>query len=284
MNKDKDPRGSLYLLTGVVIGIVLGLLYSLKIQPVKYIEAAPSALAHEYKQQYRSMIALAFQANGDTVRARARLDLLDDSDIYQNLTEQAQQTLAQNSQSEEARALGILAIELGKIKDPGEIDLFSGLLTTPGILATNTAPAAFITTESVFPPSSIPTPDASIVLVTPTAISADLFILQDLTKICEPRPSQPVFQIEALDRDNQPLPGVLIILSSQLGEERFYTGLSPDKGLGYAEFHPTPGAIYSLRLEEDGIPIQDLTAAECQSSSGEIYPGSWLFEFIKSTN
>ncbi len=279
---NENQRGSWYLLTGLVLGLLLGLLYSLRIHPIRYVDAAPNALAKEYKEQYRSMIALAFMANGDLVRAKARLDLLGDHDIYQALSEQAQQTLAKNDQSEEARALGILAIELGKTGETVDTELFSGILITPDMTTTNIAPTINVATEIATPQTSIATPDASIVLVTPTSITADIFVLQNLEKICNPRPSQPLFQIEALDKNRQPLPGVLIILSSAQGEERLYTGLNPDKGLGYVEFNPEPGVIYTLRLEEDGIPIQDLTAAECQGASGETYPGSWLFQFIKT--
>lgn len=279
---NETQRGSWYLLTGIVIGIVLGLFYAWKIQPAQYINAAPDALSQEFKDQYRIMIAKAYLANGDPVRAKARLELLGSGDLFQALSEQAQRTLAQNNQSEEARALGILAIELGKIRDMGESELFSGMITTPGVMTTNTAPSIISATQPAIFQTSTPTPDASIVLVTPTSISADLFILQSLEKICEPRPDKALFQIQAMDKNNQPVPGVLIILSSEQGDERFYTGLSPDKGLGYAEFSPAPGVIYSLRLEEDGIPIQDLTIAECQDSSGELYPGLWLFQFIKT--
>ncbi len=279
---NETQRGSWYLLTGIVIGIVLGLFYAWKIQPAQYIDAAPDALSREFKDQYRIMIAKAYLANGDPVRARARLELLGSGDLFQALSEQAQRTLAQNNQSEEARALGILAIELGKIRDMGDSELFSGMIATPGVMTTNTAPSINSATQPAIFQTSTPTPDASIVLVTPTSISADLFILQSLEKICEPRPDKALFQIQAMDKNNQPVPGVLIILSSEHGDERFYTGLSPDKGLGYAEFSPAPGVIYSLRLEEDGIPIQDLTISECQDSSGELYPGSWLFQFIKT--
>jgi hypothetical protein len=227
------------------------------------------------------MIAMAFVANGDPVRAKARLELLGDGDIYQVLSEQAQRTLAQDNHSEEARALGVLAIELGKTRDSVDSELFNDLITTPEFLVTNPPPGNE-TGQGPIASTSTAIPDASIVLVTPTPVSADLFILQSLEKVCEPRPTQPLFQIEAVDKENQPIPGVLIILSSELGEERFYTGLSPDEGVGYAEFRPLPGIFYSLRLEESGIPIQDLTIAECQSSSGEAYPGSWKFIFIKS--
>lgn len=279
---NESQRGSWYLLTGVILGLLLGLFYSGRIQPVRFIDASPAALSKEHQDEYRVMIAMAFVANGDPVRAKARLELIGDGDIYQVLSEQAQRTLSQDNHSEEARALGVLAIELGKTRDPVDSELFNDLISTPEFLVTNPSPPGNETGQGPIASTSTVIPDASIVLVTPTPVSADLFILQSLEKVCEPRPTQPLFQIEALDKENQPIPGVLIILSSELGEERFYTGLSPDEGVGYAEFRPLPGIFYSLRLEESGIPIQDLTIAECQSSSGEAYSGSWKFIFIKS--
>lgn len=111
---NKDERGSWYLLTGLIIGIVLGMLYTRILQPVTYVDTTPASLSNEYKNQYRVLIAAAFISNGDLVRARARLELLNDPDVFRALTEQAQQTLAQNGSSAEARALGLLAIALGQ--------------------------------------------------------------------------------------------------------------------------------------------------------------------------
>lgn len=280
MNEPK--RGSLYLVTGVLVGLIFGLVFSLKIHPVQFVDASPDALNREAKNQYRIMIARAYMANGDLVRAKARLDLLGDRDLFQTLSRQAQLMLAQDNQSDEARALGILAVELGKVGEATKNDFLNALLVTPASQNAANPPAISIAlnTQAALPNSA--TPDTSIVLVTPTPVSAGLFVLQDLEKICEPRPAKPLFQIEALDKSNTPLPSVLIIISWKGGTERIYTGLYPDKGLGYAQFEPTPGVMYTLQLEENGIPIQDLTIAECQSASGESYPGSWLFRFIKS--
>lgn len=275
-------RGSWYLLTGLIIGLGLGLLYSLNLQPIELTNAEPASLTQAYKEQYRELIALAYMSNDDPVRAIARLELLGDDDIYQALIEQAQFSLTQDNLSEEARALGILAIELGKTMEGSNDIYLSDLLSTPDDIS-SIPPAIETSTQQSIPPTDLsPTPNAAIVLVTPTPISADLFILQNLEKVCEPKPQKPLFQIEAYDQDNQPLPSVLIILKSEKGEERLYTGMTPNQGVGYAEFYPLPGVIYSLRLEENGIPIQDLMIAECQNSSGETYPGSWIFQFIKT--
>ena len=111
---NKDERGNWYLLTGVVLGIILGILFAWVISPVKYVDTAPESLKDEFKDQYRVLIASAYAANGDLVRAKARLELLDEADIYLVVAEQAQQMLAEGGSVEEAQALGRLALALGQ--------------------------------------------------------------------------------------------------------------------------------------------------------------------------
>ncbi len=281
MNK-QEKRGSLYLLTGLALGLVFGLIYSLKIQPTYYIDTSPNALQEKDKDQYRALIALAYLANQDLVRARARLDLLGDRDIYQALADHAQRSLMQDSQSDESRALTLLASRLGSPAKPGSVQQTEQILLEPGVPAYATIPVNIPNPGTYTTPASSFTPNAPSILVTPTSVAANMFVLQSLEKICEPKPAQPLFQVEALGKDRQPLPGVLIILTWENSEQHFYTGLNAEKGLGYAEYPVTPGIIYSLKLEENGIPIQDLTAPECRGASGETYPGSWLFQFIKN--
>jgi len=111
---NEDERGNWYLLTGVILGIILGILFAWVISPVKYVDTAPESLKDEFKDQYRVLIASAYVANGDLVRAKARLELLDEADIYLVVAEQAQQMLAEGGSVEEAQALGRLALALGQ--------------------------------------------------------------------------------------------------------------------------------------------------------------------------
>jgi len=104
---NEDERGNLYLLTGVVLGIILGILFAWVISPVKYVDTAPESLKDEFN-------ASAYVANGDLVRAKARLELLDEADIYLVVAEQAQQMLAEGGSVEEAQALGKLALSLSQ--------------------------------------------------------------------------------------------------------------------------------------------------------------------------
>lgn len=285
---NNDERGAWYLLTGLIIGIALGLLYTHVFQPLNYINTNPALLASQYKNQYRAMIASAFVADGDLVRAKARLKLLNDADIFRTLTEQAQQTLGQNGSSAEARALGLLAIALGQTP-PGQgqtvtqalpIPSATRLLSTPvdipssGMVPPGGAPSQQATSEPLFPTNVPPTQ------ATATAtISAGDFVLLSKADNCDQPLQLPMIQVSVSDSSGEPVSGVLLIISWAGGEERFYTGLKPELGLGYADYNLDPNFVYSLRLGENGAPLNDLAAVACKDSQGNAYWGALSLKY-----
>lgn len=125
----REERGPWYLLTGLLLGVILGVAYTWMVQPVEYINTSPASLREDFKDRYRALIASAYMANNDLVRARARLELLQDDDLYQALAGQAQRTLAEGRSPEEARALGVLAVAIGQ---PSAAPGSGGLPTSSG--------------------------------------------------------------------------------------------------------------------------------------------------------
>jgi len=119
----RQKQGHWYLITGILIGFLAGLAIAWIIQPVEYTDTSPASLQPTYKDRYRVLIASAYAASGDLVRAKARLELLGDENPLQALTEQAQRTLAEGTSPEEARYLGLLASAMGQapLGQPGAI-------------------------------------------------------------------------------------------------------------------------------------------------------------------
>ena len=115
----QDRRGSWYLLTGIVFGIAVGLVYSWVISPVRYVDAPPSALRADYKDDYRALIAAAYLYNLDLVRAEDRLAQLKDDDLVKTLTMQAQRALSEGHSEEEIYALNTLAGAINASSVPG---------------------------------------------------------------------------------------------------------------------------------------------------------------------
>ena len=100
-----------YLLTGLILGFLLGLLYAWLINPVVYSDTEPASMRADFKENYRLTIAQAYAATGDLERAESRLVLLNDEDPIFTLGSQAQQALAAGF-AEDARALALLAAGL----------------------------------------------------------------------------------------------------------------------------------------------------------------------------
>ncbi|MBN1535656.1 MAG: hypothetical protein JW908_02905 [Anaerolineales bacterium] len=281
-----EKRGSWYLLTGLVLGGIAGLLFSWMVQPVRYVNTAPSSLANEYKDNYRALIAAAYMANNDLVRAQARLGLLKDANIYQAVAEQAQRSMAQGNLPQEARALGVLAMDLNQALSGAPI----------GVAYTATAPVPSQTPMSNQPVSSNPLPGESAfslgtpqgtltdtmaaggLAVAPTATAGALFVLKTRQLMCDEDFGAPLIQIIALNAAGQPVPGLEIIINWEGGENHFFTGLKPELGLGYADYSMESDVTYSLKLAEGGKAVTDLAATRCENTEQW---GVWRLEFVQ---
>jgi hypothetical protein len=309
--REKRGRGPWYLITGFVLGALLGLAYAWVADPIEYIDTAPNSLRADFKDEYRALIAAAFVANGDLARAEARLDLLRDPDVARVLAEQAQRALAEGQSPLDAQALGILAVAVGQGITPAPVTPIpsntpievpnSSTTLTPEFLATDMAtsvpsgtitatitldaaasgtpmdnPVSQSTTTRTPPPTGTPLPTR-----TPTATPGAPFVLLDQTFICDQTLKDPLIQILAEDIAGRPVPGVEAIVNWEGGENHFYTGLKPELGLGYADFVMTPAEVYTLRLADGGEIIPGLTPAECETNTGTRYWGSWLLVFVQ---
>jgi hypothetical protein len=304
-----------YLLTGLILGGILGIVYAWLVSPIRYVDTEPVSLQEEFKEQYRVLIAAAYAANGDLARAQARLALLEDPSIGDTLAAQAQRALAAGASAEEVRALAQLALVANA--PPASVPTAAPLTQFPTLTAfptdTPTPVPADTPTETLTPSPTPPptdteeptinatptpgtetgtpatsqpttTPTNTIVpLNTPIPLPTSLspFILDQRTLLCEPDIVGPLLIIQTLDNDDAGIPGIEIILNWPGGEEHFFTGLKPELGLGYADFAMTPDITYTLRLADGSQLITDLTAAQCQADDGQNIWGTWELIFIQ---
>jgi hypothetical protein len=298
MNGERRPP--IFLLTGLVIGIVLGLVYAWVLTPVESVETDPSTLAEGYKDSYRELIAVAYTASGDLGRAEARLALLGDEDPVRALTVQAQLTLGEEGSETIAQALGILAAHL-----EGDTEFFptivgrpsqettagtppTGVVPAPTETATRTSTATRTPAETSEAGESI-TPEETGDLTTPTETNPPTqipsptggapFTLLEIALDCGREYEVPLIQVYALNATNGPVAGVQVVVTWDGGVDTFYTGFKPELGLGYADFEMTPGIIYVLQLTEGDKPVTGLAAQECEAGGGERYWGSWRLTF-----
>lgn len=292
MNSRQPPW---FLLTGLLIGLALGLVYAWVLSPVETIDTHPSSLRQDFLDEQRTLIAMAFVATGDLGRAQARLALLHDPDPARTIAMQAQRYLAQGRNADEARALGLLssALETG-IVEFGLIGSVTG--GTPEVIATPSPGSDEITATVTLTPAAgglltetpngapterptrtiTPTPSR-----TPTATPGAPFELQDLGLVCDPALVSALIQVVVVDKAGNPVPGVEVLVSWEGGQDRFFTGLKPEFGLGYGDFEMADGVNYSVQLATGGNAVPGLsTGGGCPADDdGELVPSSWLLNF-----
>lgn len=298
-----ESKGYWFLLSGLLIGLALGLLYSRVMEPVQYYDVSPVSLGEAGKDHYRGMVALAYDANGDIGRARARLRLLGDAKTVWSLSAQAQRILAENGEPGTARSLAQLASVLGQE---------SGLMDTP-----TSTPAQMAVVERI--PSATPKPneemessgketeeekskqddEKGVATATPQKKQTETkptqqavqiknpglgipFELTEREKVCDSRLPAGLIQVIVQDEDGKSMPGVRIDVAWENGENQFYTGLYPEIDAGYADFQMQPGVKYSLRVGDSGETISSIEAKTCEGDDGGTTGllGGWKLRFI----
>ncbi|MGD2027466.1 MAG: tetratricopeptide repeat protein [Anaerolineales bacterium] len=299
----ENRRPPIYLITGLIIGLVLGVVYVWLLTPVETIETQPEDLRADFKDAYRELIARAYLANNDLDRAETRLALLGDEDPARALSVQAQLTLSQENGDQAARALGLLAAALqgsggapiyadSPTRAPTGDDPEPSATPEGGSGQTTETPepsgssAATPTSGSVDDREETPETGETTPTITPTntptptATQGPPFVLSDFGLECDPAIDPPLIKVNVFDGAGNPVPGVAILVSWDTNTNRFITGLKPEYGLGYADFEMDPAVTYSLRLEVGGDPVNSITVQQCENAD-EPYWGSWQFNFAQ---
>jgi hypothetical protein len=280
-----EQRGNLYLLTGLVIGIVIGLGYAWLISPVQYVDTDPVSLAAPYKDEYRRLIALAYAADHNLGRARERLALVDTGDPVQVLASQAQRMLAENQPPQEARPLALLAADIGKTGSVASTQAVTSASSkwTPTTAkeeqATSTQDVSSAVQTPTLPLPTLPPTITRTPMPTftprPTATSARVldapFILKSKKEVCDTSVQPGLLQILVYDADGKPLPDVQILVTWKNGEETFFTGLAPEISPGYADFIMSEGISYNIKVGEASKVVGEITIPACG--------GGWKMEF-----
>jgi hypothetical protein len=286
----EEARGNLYLLTGLLLGLAIGLFIAWVISPVTYMDTDPGTLGKAYKDDYRQVIALAYSANGNLERARERMKLVDAGDSIPQLASQAQRMLAENQPPIAARALAVLAADLGQppsartaqpaaavsaltveVVPPTEQN--AAPMTTQEVSAAIQTPTIPIPTRTQTPtltplPSFTPRPTATPLLVLDTA-----FTLKEKLQVCDGSVPAGLLQVFVSDAEENPMPGVRITVDWEEGQEVFYTGLVPEIGLGYADFLMSPSTLYNLRIGDISDVIENISIGSCE--------GGWELTFVE---
>lgn len=252
MTKPPERRPPLYLVTGLGVGLILGLVLNI-VSPAARSNLGPANLAEDYKSEYRLMVALAYASSGNLGRAQARLAWLHDPDPLRVLASQAQLALVSSGTQREARALASLAADLQTFNESSQA-----------------------TSQAV----NTPNPQQQGTAATPFQIAAEnaAYRLKSQELLCESSDTPPLLKIFVFDARDNAQAGVRLTMASPDGSKDFFTGARSDLGPGYAEYEVTPGIQYTLSVQ--GVQmVGGLQAAACETKTGEPAWGSWLLLF-----
>jgi hypothetical protein len=280
-----------HIILALLAGLGLGLAYSWLISPVTYVDAPPSILRPDFKDQYRIVIAASYASTHDLPRARARLELLGDQDLVGEVSAQAQRMLAAGETFEQVRPLAQLATDLqqGFASIPLTVTPFStptftlpadastleepGVTNTPGVEA-----PTFSFDQTPLPPQLLFTNTPRPTFTNQPA-PGDPFTLVGQDTICDTSIDEGLLQIVLMDNRRKHVPGIEIIVTWDQGEDHFFTGLKPEMGNGYADFVMKKDTVYSVRVVEGGSFVANITPPACTDSNGASYTGGLLLTF-----
>jgi hypothetical protein len=273
------------ILIALLAGFGLGLVYSWVLSPVEYVNADPSLLRADFKDQYRAVIAAAYASNGDLDRTRARLALLGDPDPIQSLSAQAQQMLAAGEPFERIRQVAQLASDIQQgVVTPKTIPAPSAVSTYLNPTGTSVSMSSTPVNELSSPPATLETPisintPTPYPTRTPTPTTGAAFALVGQDPICSSDSPSGLLQIMIMDAHRRQVPGVEIIVTWNGGEDRFFTGFKPELGNGFADFQMEHGVAYSVQVMAGGAPVSNVIAPQCTGQNGEVIDGGLLLTF-----
>lgn len=233
----KWAAGALFV-AAMAAGLAGGLLYTWILDPIESYESAPDALRMEDKRVYLAIIGDLYAVEGDLSLAEARLAELDVPADGPVLAELIEQYLDSGVRPEVVRNLAHLAQDLGAR---------GGILVVFG-------PSPEPTPTATLEPGASPTP-------VPSVTPSPSFRLAEKTAVCA-APGQPgLIAVWVQDAEGNGLASIEIVVSWPTGEDRFITGLRPDRGVGYADFEMSSGVEYDVALADYGGEVaRDLAA------------------------
>jgi len=261
--REQEPRGNLYLVTGVVLGLILGLLVSVKFFPVRYANAHPALLNSAGKDEYRLLVAEAWRTDKNLPRALQRLELLQDANPANTLTSQATLLRSQGATAGDVQSLTDLAAILRKSAPTPAATGTPDAKNT----AQNTAPPAATATNGDQPAAPTSTPHVGL----PSGEMT--FNLTERKDVCDDSLPAGYVVVEVVDAGGGPLAGVKVDVAWDGGNDSFYTGLSPKKSLGYGDFKMEAGVKYTVQVG-GGEPATDVVIPQCGGAVHLAYKAS----------
>lgn len=235
------------LLLALAAGIAGGLVFAWTLDPVESYESAPHVLRLEDKYVYLALIGDLYVKEGDLARAESRLATVGVEAEGPVLAGLLADYLDAGGRPEDVRNLARLAETLGA--SGGVLNVFA---LEP---VSSPEPTDTVAPQEITPPTAAPSP-------TP----APTFLLAEQTAVCAEPGLPGSILVWVRDAEGNGLPGMEVVVSWSAGQDRFFTGLRPELGKGYADFEMAPQVAYDVTLA-------DFRGDMAEGVSSDLLPG-----------
>ncbi len=280
---------ALLVMLGLLIGTAVGLYISWGLWPLEDFTSTPAQVKREYIPDYMVLIAERYMFDGDLPAAQARLSELGVPEPARAVADLAGQYIREGREAGKIRALAQLAYGLGSATSGLAIYINpAGVPTaTPSSRSSPTTTSSpTFTPVPALTPTAVLTPPASTPVSPPTSVSSPtpgrlVFWLTERRRICGQGEGPGRIEVFVKDAQGQWVPNVAVELVWADGRETLYTGLKPERGLGYADFRLEDRAQeYAVQLAGGEERVEGLTgdprAAGCPPGAGYV---SWQLTF-----
>ncbi len=278
------------VLIGLALGFGASLYFAWIVEPVSYVEASPARLNDHYQAEYVLLVAQAYEAGSDWERTQERLSALSDDQIAQTVADQLATYLRQGQPANKMRSLALLARQLGV--ENAAVDVFvprnsdSPSLATsaaavgqgPGVAAVVPTAAAGGAGQAAEQPGTVEPSPTPTITPRPTPTAVPVYRLLSREQVCQLDADVHRLEVIALDSTLSPLQAAEVIVIWEGGNDHFFTGFQPERGLGYGDFEMEPGVEYTVMMAEGSQLVTGLGIASCDEAQGGL-PGGWRLTF-----
>jgi hypothetical protein len=271
-----------FSIAGILIGLALGiggaLFFAWTLAPIEESDTEPWQLNASTKDQYVVAIALNYANDNDLGTAINRLVSLQlPGDPIQAVADSACR-LATTGYVNSSSGLSAVRSMMRFYQPQGRTGCADSLISLddgqgsgvvtidlPTPTQTLTPPPSKTPTQAAAAPTATP-----VLVIVPTIPPQNDFDMVGVTPSCAAETSG-LIVVQVYEADaSTGSPGQEIRVRWDDGESRFFTGLKPEMGSGYADFEMESGKDYILDMPGHADPLsQPLSASACNTPTGE---------------
>jgi hypothetical protein len=276
------------LLLGVLLGVGAGLTYSWAINPVVSVDVQPWQLNRTGQDNWIIALSVAWARDGDLLQAANRLnDLRLNEGTFPRVAtlacDLARSGYAQSNEGLIAiRSMVKLAESQGYKSCAADLILLNSPTPAPTVTAqraTPTLPPPFTKTPTPEPGPTFSPP--AILAQPPTAAGLSAkFLLARTEPFCSAKTSGVIEVLVQEPNGTTGIAGMAVLVEWSSGQDRFFTGLKPERGTGFADFRMESNGIYTVELPGSSERSTPLVAQPCTDrGTGGSAITSWRLYF-----